>query len=330
MGSIYYRFKSSKTSSRVNIDGTSLSVFDLKKEIILSNKMGKGNDFDLLLLRDTPSQEEYHDDNEMIPRSTSVIVKRSPPRIPNRGTAAKYAAEALISLNNINNNEQPTPNTLSSNTFRPTLSMRFDGKPQPHQQSNQHQQLLQNQSNNNDVSNNNINANDSEQDAIAAMFAASEQQWQETQQQMSQATPVYTNMRPQTRKPVQNATNSPSNNQQPSSSDKSNNQQSSTFTSVMPTPPGYVCYRCGEKGWVFIFNLLSFTIFNNLIDIGHWIQDCPTNGDPEFENKPRFKRTTGIPKSFLKTVDAATAAAAGNAGVMITPDGSHVIATPDS
>lgn len=59
MGSIYYKFKSSKLTSRVNIDGTSLSVFDLKKEILLSNRMAinKGNDFDLILLRDTPSQE---------------------------------------------------------------------------------------------------------------------------------------------------------------------------------------------------------------------------------------------------------------------------------
>ena len=59
MGSIYYKFKSSKLSSRVNIDGTSLSVFDLKREILLSNRMAinKGNDFDLILLRDTPGQE---------------------------------------------------------------------------------------------------------------------------------------------------------------------------------------------------------------------------------------------------------------------------------
>lgn len=59
MGSIYYKFKSSKNSSRVNIDGTSLSVFDLKREILLSNRMAinKGNDFDLVLLRDTPGQE---------------------------------------------------------------------------------------------------------------------------------------------------------------------------------------------------------------------------------------------------------------------------------
>lgn len=36
---------------------------------------------------------------------------------------------------------------------------------------------------------------------------------------------------------------------------------------------------------------------------GHWIQDCPTNDDPNFVAKPRLKRTTGIPKTFIKKFD---------------------------
>lgn len=47
MSSIFYRFKSQKTDSRLPIDGTGISVFDLKKEIILANHMGDGKDFDL-------------------------------------------------------------------------------------------------------------------------------------------------------------------------------------------------------------------------------------------------------------------------------------------
>jgi protein MPE1 len=62
---------------------------------------------------------------------------------------------------------------------------------------------------------------------------------------------------------------------------------------------------------------------------GHWIQNCPTNDDKEFDNKPRFKRTTGIPRSFLKTVDA-TAAEGAAGGIMITPEGGFVVAEPDS
>ena len=82
-------------------------------------------------------------------------------------------------------------------------------------------------------------------------------------------------------------------------------------------PQGYICYRCGEKG--------------------HWIQLCPTNDNPEYDNRPRVKRTTGIPRSFLKTVDKATALghnADGDeskvpSGIMVNADGEFVIAEPD-
>ena len=82
-------------------------------------------------------------------------------------------------------------------------------------------------------------------------------------------------------------------------------------------PQGYICYRCGEKG--------------------HWIQLCPTNDNPEYDNRPRVKRTTGIPRSFLKTVDKATALgqnadgedAKAPSGIMVNADGEFVIAEPD-
>jgi len=78
-----------------------------------------------------------------------------------------------------------------------------------------------------------------------------------------------------------------------------------------------VCYRCGEKG--------------------HWIQVCPTNDDPNFDNKPRVKRTTGIPRSFLKTVekpvalvnDGTTDDTKAPSGVMVNAEGEFVIAEPD-
>lgn len=81
-------------------------------------------------------------------------------------------------------------------------------------------------------------------------------------------------------------------------------------------PKGYVCYRCGQ--------------------VGHWIQVCPTNDNPEFDNRPRVKRTTGIPRSFLKTVDKATLQQGDGedgikppAGVMVNADGDYVIAQVD-
>ena len=47
--SVFYKFKSQKDESRVTFDGTAISVFDLKKEIILANNLGKANDFDLYI-----------------------------------------------------------------------------------------------------------------------------------------------------------------------------------------------------------------------------------------------------------------------------------------
>lgn len=82
-------------------------------------------------------------------------------------------------------------------------------------------------------------------------------------------------------------------------------------------PDGYVCYRCGNKG--------------------HWIQNCPTNDDPDFEGKRRFKRATGIPKSFMKTIEKPVAEEGENgeeaelpANVMLTADGDHVLIVPDA
>lgn len=47
--SVFYKFKSQRDESRVTFDGTGISVFDLKKEIILANNLAKANDFDLAI-----------------------------------------------------------------------------------------------------------------------------------------------------------------------------------------------------------------------------------------------------------------------------------------
>jgi protein MPE1 len=61
---------------------------------------------------------------------------------------------------------------------------------------------------------------------------------------------------------------------------------------------------------------------------GHWIQDCPTNNDREFDNRPRIKRTTGIPRSMLKAVETPNNGEL-TQGVMVTPEGGYVVAQPD-
>ena len=94
-----------------------------------------------------------------------------------------------------------------------------------------------------------------------------------------------------------------------------------------PLPPSYVCYRCGQKGLCELYNYVVQCL--NLRLIGHWIQDCPTNNDRDYDNRSRIKRTTGIPRSFLKAVENPTTGQIGH-GVMVTPEGGYVVAQPDS
>lgn len=91
---------------------------------------------------------------------------------------------------------------------------------------------------------------------------------------------------------------------------------------TIPVHPNYICFRCGQKGV-------------------HHISVCPTNGDPIYD-RPRLKKTTGIPRAFLRptTFDpqqqedaqsnnaatAAATAAAGAGAVMVTAEGSFVVA----
>ena len=53
--SVYYKFKSQKDESKIKFDGTGISVFDLKKEIIIANNL-KANDFDLLVFDPSTDQ----------------------------------------------------------------------------------------------------------------------------------------------------------------------------------------------------------------------------------------------------------------------------------
>ena len=45
--SVHFKFKSQKEPSRVTFDGTGISVFELKREIINQSKLGDGSDFEL-------------------------------------------------------------------------------------------------------------------------------------------------------------------------------------------------------------------------------------------------------------------------------------------
>lgn len=292
--SVYYKFKSQREPSRITFDGTGISVWDLKREIIMQNKMGKGLDFDLGIYS-ADTEEEFKDDNYIIPRSSQVIVRRLPPAKPGRGSAAKYVADLQGGGANSSVQErmQPAAGPSRGQAFRGQMSMRFDGKQDGQMQQPTTQQVAGTQEMET-IS----GLEGDEASKIAAMFQATTEQWDETQEKMANAT-----YRDRPGAPARK----PARPMQPGETNRPTMQP--TVQHDRPPPIGYICFRCGTKG--------------------HWIHDCPTNEDRDFDNKPRFKRTTGIPKSMLKTVEAPPDGTA-REGVMVTPDGSYVIAQVDS
>jgi protein MPE1 len=45
--SVFFKFKSQKEPTRVEFDGTGISVFELKRDIIIKGGLGDGTEFDL-------------------------------------------------------------------------------------------------------------------------------------------------------------------------------------------------------------------------------------------------------------------------------------------
>jgi protein MPE1 len=209
--SVFYKFKSQKAESRVTFDGTGISVFDLKKEIILANSLGKANDFDLVVF-DGSSGEEFNDDSQIIPRSSSVVVKRVPPTRPGKGKAAMYVAGPGATATLDSKSTSAAGSTWSG---KGSMSKRFDKEPSSKAATAPLQTL---------------GSNEDEAAAMAAMFQAQTANWEETQEKMSHQTRVYSNSRGTSfgrgGKPF-----------------TPHHQQAEK-----PLPPSYVCYRCGQKG----------------------------------------------------------------------------------
>lgn len=327
--SVYYRFKSQKEPSRITFDGTGISVWDLKREIILQNKMGKGLDFDLAIYsQDTEDGEEpcsegvtiqvvrctnrpssgteFKDDNFIIPRSSQVIARRLPPSRNGKGSAAQYVADLQggPSANaNVTEARQNDAGGRRAPMHRGQMSMRFDGRDAsasagPSGSGGSGNNAAASGSGVGPVATlSSMDQNGDDEGArIAAMFQATTEQWDETQEKMAHATYRERGGVPRRGGP-------------PRPMPSTHQAHHHNPVPDRPPPTGYICFRCGTKG--------------------HWIHDCPTNNDRDFDNKPRFKRTTGIPKSMLKTIEAPTDEMRRD-GVMITPDGSYVVAQVDS
>ncbi|KAI9368204.1 DWNN domain-containing protein [Aspergillus egyptiacus] len=258
--SVHFKFKSQREPSRVTFDGTGISVFELKREIINQSRLGDGTDFELSIYNEDTG-EEYDDDTSVIPRSTSVIARRLPASRPGKGGAARYVSGKMpLNARNASRNDQSALGRAAANINQPL--------------SNGVQEL---------------NNAQTEEEKINALFNLQANQWREQQQAMAHATPV----------PFGRGKGKPVN------------------IPDHPPPPGYLCYRCREKG--------------------HWIQACPTNNDPKFDGKYRVKRSTGIPRSLQTKIEKpeslmldGSSEDLRNTGVMVNADGDFIITKPDN
>lgn len=187
--SVFYKFKSSKEPQRITFDGTGITVFELKREIINISGLGDGTDFDLSIY-DESSNEEYTDDTTIIPRSSSVVARRLPAARHGHGKAARYVTgKAPVN---------------AKNSYR-TEASKSATQPKPAPQTNGTADLGRPQT---------------EEERIAAMFAAEGSQWEQQQQEMANAKPVY---------------------------HKGHNKRPVNVPDHEP-PAKYICHRCGLAG----------------------------------------------------------------------------------
>lgn len=170
--SVFFKFKSQREPTRVEFDGTGISVFELKREIINKSGLGDGSDFDLFIYTDDNTEgefarclwtqvntyadcpSEYDDDTTIIPRSTTVIARRQPALKPGAGRAARYVSGKMpVSAKNAGRREQ-AGKASSSKPMSTAISQ--------------------------------MNNAMTEDEKMAAMFAAQTEQWSAQQEEMSQ------------------------------------------------------------------------------------------------------------------------------------------------
>ncbi|KAH9777174.1 E3 ubiquitin ligase PQT3-like [Citrus sinensis] len=261
---VYYKFKSARDYDSIPMDGPFISVGTLKEKIFESKHLGRGKDFDLLVTN-AQTNEEYLDEAMLIPKNTSVLIRRVPgrPRMP-IVTEQEPKVDAVVEdtqpeKSGFHSVDSSAMNTLDSEWDEFGNDLYAIPEAPPVQSSNP---LL-------DVAPTNKADEDSK---IKALIDTPALDWQR--------------QGPDSFAPGRGFGRG-----------MGGRMGGRGFGLERKTPPqGYVCHRCKVPG--------------------HFIQHCPTNGDPKYDVK-RFKHPTGIPKSMLiATPDGSYALPSGAAAVL--------------
>ncbi|KAJ2491158.1 Retinoblastoma-binding protein [Coemansia sp. RSA 2050] len=289
MSHIQYKFRSAKDYSTTIFDGLSISVIDLKQELLREQKLDP-EEYNLVITNEQTG-EDYVNDLTLIPKNTTVLVRRVPytgpkmPRVVNGGSSQQrttgYTAPPFASGAGVGGGSYQRGHGMQSGA--PVNQYGYRG-PQGGGV-NSHKNNASDPGTEADAGSNDYSSGTVEDAGIAAMLAQSDEQWRHEQSIMEMQRPIY-HGRPGGPRPRPYQM-------------RPENQG--------PPPPHYICHRCGKPG--------------------HWIYSCPSIAQAgDGTGKPvahRVKRTTGIPKSFLQKVD--NIEDVGNA--LVTSDGTLVVAT---
>eukprot|EP00249_Psilotum_nudum_P024833 c29303_g1_i1 orf=335-3025(-) len=243
---VYFKFKSAKDYDSISVEGHFISVGNLKEKIVEKKNLGRGSDFDLVI-SNAQTNEEYTDEGILVPKNTSVLVRRVPGRPPmpivTETRDEKVPAEAMkdpaksvrsgVEVSAPSHMKQHEDSDWADEFGMDLYTMPEDLQAQPV-----------------------VNKTD-EDNMIKAFVDASASDWQR-----------------QTQEGLFLGRGLGRGSQGRSFGGRGFGRM---FEKKTP-PPGYICHRCGVSG--------------------HYIQHCPTNGDPAFDIK-KVKPPTGIPKSML-------------------------------
>uniref|UniRef100_A0A1D1Z2T2 E3 ubiquitin-protein ligase RBBP6 n=1 Tax=Anthurium amnicola TaxID=1678845 RepID=A0A1D1Z2T2_9ARAE len=260
---VYYKFKSAKDFDSIPIDGHFISVANLKERIFEAKHLGRGTDFDLMV-SNAQTNEEYIDEAMLIPKNTSVLIRRVPGR-PRKPIVAEQEEPKVEDGQLVN-----VPQSKNSMSLADSSAMKIPEESEWDEFGNDLYDIpeaLPVQASGPVVNIPPPNKVD-EENKIKAFVDTTALDWQrQIQENFGSGRGFGRGMGGRTMA----------------------GRGFGRGGLVRKTPPqGYTCHRCNISG--------------------HFIQHCPTNGDPNYDIR-RVKPPTGIPKSML----------------MATPDGSYAL-----
>ncbi|KAJ2216432.1 Retinoblastoma-binding protein [Coemansia sp. RSA 487] len=225
MSQIQYKFRSSKDYSTTFFDGLSISVDDLKQEILREQKLDP-DEFDLVITNEQ-TNEDYKSDSILIPKNTMVLVRRIPftgTRMPRASANVQQQQQQQLHQQGYGHRGGGGGFYRNHNTHGPPAPPTQYGYRGP-----QGVGLNVNKPSDNDPDQDAMDdgagiADDAEDARIAAMLQQSTEQWshQQSMMEMQRRTGAY-RPRPHMIRPERQG----------------------------PPPPNYVCHRCGTQGhWI--------------------------------------------------------------------------------